>query len=125
VLFVPEARFRRAVASGPGTLAFPDLSVSAPYGLGGVTIAAGGLERSLTRDFVVVIGDRDVEEGPRPEQVLAQGKNRVSRAFRLFAVAHETAVARGMPLAWRLRVVHGLDHSPLETVALDLEEILK
>ena len=30
VLFVPEARFRRAVASGPGTLAFPDPSSTRP-----------------------------------------------------------------------------------------------
>jgi poly(3-hydroxybutyrate) depolymerase len=125
VLFVPEARFRRAVASGPGTLAFPDVNVNAPYGLGGVAIATGGLERSLSREFVLVVGDRDVEEGPRPELVLAQGKNRLSRAFRLFAVAQEVAVEHGVPLEWRLRVVHGLDHSPLETLALDFEEILR
>ena len=125
VLFVPEARFRRAVASGPGTLAFPDPSVRAPYGLGGVAMPAGGLERSLGRDFVLVIGDRDIEEGPRPERVLAQGKNRVSRAFRMFAVAHEAAVQHGASLAWRLRLVKGLDHSPVPTLALDFEELLR
>ena len=125
VLFVPEARFRRAVASGPGTLAVPDARVEAPYGLGGVAMEAGGLERSLTRDFVVVVGDRDIDEGPRPAVVLAQGKTRVSRAFRLFAAAHEAAVERRVTLAWRLRVVSGLDHSPPQTLAIDFEEILR
>jgi hypothetical protein len=125
VLFVPEARFRRAVASGPGTVAIPDVRVSTPYGLGGVAMDAGDLQRSLTRDFVLIVGDRDIAEGPRPEAVLAQGKNRVSRAFRLFAAAHEAAAERGVPLAWRLRIVPGLDHSPLETLAIDFEEILK
>jgi hypothetical protein len=40
-------------------------------------------------------------------------------------LAHEAAVERQMPLAWRLRVVHGLDHSPAATVQLDLEELLR
>jgi len=125
VLFVPEARFRRAVASGPGTVAIPDVRVDAPYGLGGVAMDAAALERSLTRDFVLVVGDRDLDEGPRPGVVLAQGKTRVSRAFRLFATAHEAAVERGVPLAWRLRIVPGLAHSPPETLAIDFDEILK
>jgi poly(3-hydroxybutyrate) depolymerase len=125
VLFVPEARFRRAVASGAGTVAIPDVRVDAPYGLGAVAVDAGALERSLTRDFVVIVGDRDIDEGPRPAVVLAQGKTRVSRAYRLFAAAHEAAVERRVTLAWRLRVVSGLDHSPAETLALDFDEILK
>jgi hypothetical protein len=125
VLFVPEARFRRAVASGAGTVAIPDVRVDAPYGVGGVAMEDGELERSLSRDFVVVVGDRDIDEGPRPAVVLAQGKTRVSRAYRLFAAAHEAAVERRVTLAWRLRVVSGLDHSPPETLAIDFEEILK
>ena len=125
VLFVPEARFRRAVASGAGTVAIPDARVDAPYGLGAVAMDAGALDRSLTRDFVVVVGDRDIDEGPRPAVVLAQGKTRVSRAYRLFAAAHEAAVERRVTLAWRLRVVSGLDHSPPGTLAIDFEEILK
>jgi len=88
-------------------------------------MAAGGLERSLARDFVVIIGDRDIEEEPRPKPVLAQGKNRVSRVFRLFALAHEAAVEHRSSLAWRLRVVHGLDHSPVATIPLDFEELLR
>lgn len=125
VLFVPRARFRRAVASGPGTLAFPDETVSAPYGLGGVDLTSEDLARSLSRDFVLLVGERDITEGPRPAPVRAHGKSRVSRAFRLFAAAHEAAVALGVPLRWRLRVVPGLDHSPIETLALDFEEIAR
>lgn len=71
------------------------------------------------------MGERDITEGPRPAPVRAQGKSRVSRAFRLFAAAHEAAVARGVPLKWRLRVVPGLDHSPIETLALVFEEIAR
>lgn len=125
VLFVPEARFRRAVASGPGTVAFPDEAIPAPYGLGGTGTARDTLVRALGRDFVLVVGDRDLAEGARPAAVAAQGKSRVSRALRLFATAHEAAAERGVPLMWRLRIVPGLDHSPLPTLAIDLEEILQ
>jgi len=125
VLFVPEARFRRAVASGPGTVAVPDETIDAPYGLRGVSLPPRMLETSLTRDFVLVVGERDIAEGARPRVVLEQGKTRVSRAFRLFAIAHEAAVERGVPLTWRLRVVPKLDHSPMENLAIDVEEVVR
>jgi len=125
VLFVPEARFRRAVASGPGTLALPDEKISAPYGLGGVPMGSGGPATSLSRDFVLVVGERDIVETARPAAVLALGANRVSRAFRFFAAAHEAAVRSGIPLVWRLRVVPNLDHAPMENLAIDLQELLR
>ena len=97
----------------------------APYGIGGVKLANGALERALARDFVLVVGDRDTADGPRPAPVIAQGRNRVSRALRLFAAAFEAAGARGVPLAWRLRIAYGLDHSPLGVVTVDFEEIVR
>lgn len=50
---------------------------------------------------------------------------RVSRAYRLYAAAHEAAVAHGVPLMWRLRVVSGLDHSPIETLQADFDELAR
>ena len=125
VLFVPEARFRRAVASGPGTLAVPDETIDAPYGLRGVSMPPGRLATSISRDFVLVVGERDITEGARPRPVLAQGKTRVSRAVRLFALVHEAAVEGGVPLMWRLRVVPNLDHSPMANLAIDVEEVVR
>src|SRR4030095_8113300 len=49
-LFVPEARFRRAVAASAGRYAFPSWSNKFPYGLAGGPIDRKDLARAFSRD---------------------------------------------------------------------------
>jgi dienelactone hydrolase len=125
VLFLPDARFRRAVASSPGRYALPLLTAAVPYGLGGTGIDSAGLRRALSRDFVLLLGDRDTEDRAREPEAMSQGQNRFARGLRFFAVATEVANAVGTPLGWRLVILRGADHTPGPMVQAGLEELLR
>lgn len=127
VLFVPEARFRRAVASSPGRYAFPVATVGFPYGLRGSPVDVQILRRALQRDMFLIVGDRDVGDQARTRDSgsVAQGRNRFSRALHFFASAAEEAFELGVPLGWRLSVVEKVDHDPPRMVHAALELLLR
>ena len=116
VLFVPEARFARAIASSPGRYAFPTPAQQVPYGMGG-TDAAALLKRAFQRDFILLLADRDTADRVREPEAMAEGTNRFTRGLRFFATAVEQANELGVPFHWQLRIKHGADHSPQEAVA--------
>jgi poly(3-hydroxybutyrate) depolymerase len=116
VLFVPEARFARAIASSPGRYAFPTVAEQVPYGMGG-TDAAALLKRAFQRDFVLLLADRDTADRVREPEAMAEGANRFTRGLRFFATAVEQANELGVPFHWQLRITQGVDHSPREAVA--------
>jgi hypothetical protein len=116
VLFVPEARFARAIASSPGRYAFPTPAQQVPYGMGG-TDSAALLKQAFQREFVLLLGDRDIADRRREPEAMAEGTNRFTRGLRFFAAAVEQADELGVPFHWQLRIKHGADHSPREAVA--------
>jgi quercetin dioxygenase-like cupin family protein/poly(3-hydroxybutyrate) depolymerase len=124
VLFAPHLHFRRAVAVSPGRYAFPRMSETFPYGLKGAPLESSALARAFSRDFVLVLGDRDTDDRARESEAMAQGSNRFARGLRFFAAATEQANALKVPLAWRLRIAHGLDHSPAPAVEAGFEQLL-
>jgi len=125
VLFAPRSRFRRAVASSPGRYALPKLSESFPYGFKGSPFDSSVLARAFSKDFVLVLGDKDTEDRAREAEAMKEGTNRFARGLRFFATATEEANALHVPLAWRLRIVQGADHSPRPAVAAGFEELLR
>ena len=124
VLFAPQLRFRRAIASSPGRYALPKMSESFPYGLKGAPLDSS-LAHAFSRDFVLVLGDRDTDDRVRESEAMAQGGNRFARGLRFFATATEEANALKVPLAWRLRIAYGVDHSPGPAVKAVFGELLK
>ena len=120
-LFVPEARFRRAVAASAGRYAFPSWSEKFPYGLAGSPIDPKDLAKAFSRNLVVLLGDRDITDREREPGSMAQGTTRFARGLRFFATATDEAAALGVSLRWELRIVPGVDHSPLPMVRAALE----
>jgi len=112
VLFVPEARFHRAVAASAGRYAVPSWSVRFPYGLAGSPVGRKDLRRAFSRDLVLMLGDRDIEDRDRERDAMKQGTNRFARGLRFFATATEQAITLEVPLQWQLQIVHGVDHAP-------------
>jgi poly(3-hydroxybutyrate) depolymerase len=124
VLFLPEARFRRAVAGSPGRYAFPTRSIPFPYGLGEASVPASQLQAAFARDFILILGDRDTDDRDREPAAVAQGKNRLARGLRFFATATEEAAALKAPLGWRLEILPGVDHDPKRVVRAALDHLI-
>ena len=122
-LFVPDARYRRAVAASAGRYAFPSWAETFPFGLAGSPIDRTALTSVFSRELVVLLGDRDVTDRERDSDSMAQGKTRFARGLRFFATALDEASALGINLRWTLRIVHGVDHSPTQMVRAALEEL--
>jgi len=122
VLFVPEARFRRAVAASAARYAFPSWSEQFPYGLAGSPIDREVLRQAFSRDLTVLLGDRDIADRERESDVISQGANRFARGLRFFATATEQATSLGVTLHWQLQIVQGVDHAavPMVRAALRL-----
>lgn len=125
VLFAPHSRFRRAVASSPGRYAFPKASESFPYGFKGTSLDSSVIARAFSRDFVLVLADRDTVDRDREPEAERQGANRFARGLRFFATATEEANRLRVLLAWRLRILNGADHSPGPAVQAALEELFR
>ena len=121
VLFLPEARFRRAVAASAGRYAFPSWSEKFPYGLNDSPLDQTALRQAFSRDLVVLLGDRDITDREREPDAMAQGTTRFARGLRFFATAADEAAALGVQLRWELRIVSGVDHSAVSMVRAALE----
>jgi len=121
VLFVPEAHFRRAVAASAGRYVFPSWAHRFPYGLEGSPIDRTGLTRAFSRNFILMLGDRDTSDREREPDAREQGTNRFARGLRFFATATEEASTLGVALQWQLRIVPGVDHAPVPMIRSALQ----
>jgi hypothetical protein len=121
-LFVPEARFHRAVVASAGRYAFPSSSAQFPFGLAGSPVDRSALAKTFSRELIVLLGDRDISDREREPGAMAQGRTRFARGLRFFATATDEAAALGVPLRWELRIMHGVHHSaaPMVRAALEL-----
>ncbi len=101
------------------------MSESFPYGFKGTLLDSSILARAFSRDFVLVLGDRDTDDRVRETEAMSQGSNRFARGLRFFAIATEEANLLKVALAWRLRIAYGVDHSPRSAVQAGFEELLR
>jgi pimeloyl-ACP methyl ester carboxylesterase len=115
VLLLPEARYVRAVAANPGWYTMPRMDIKFPYGLGGSPATEGSLKKSLGRDFVLLLGDRDIDPNGktlrRTPQAMAQGAYRFERGQNFFKEAANRATELASAFGWRLELVPGATHS--------------
>jgi predicted esterase len=114
VLFLPDARYAKAVAANPGWYTMPTFDIKFPYGLGGSPATGGSLQQSLGRAFVLLLGDRDTDPNDKDlrktPQAMAQGVHRFERGQNYFKEARNRATALQCPFGWQLQVVPGAAH---------------
>lgn len=114
VLLLPDARFARAIAANPGWYTMPAFNTQFPYGLGSAPASEASLKKSFTRDFALLLGDRDTDpnhpELRRTPQAMAQGAHRFERGQNYMKHATQQAKALNVELAWRLEVVPRAAH---------------
>ena len=114
VLLLPDARYARAVAANSGWYTMPAFDGRFPYGLGGSPVTEATLKRSLGRDLVIMLGDRDTDPNHyqlrRSPQAMAQGAHRFERGQSYFKAARSRAEELQAAFGWTLRVVPGAAH---------------
>lgn len=113
-LFLPDARYARAVSANPGWYTMPAFDIRFPYGLKGSPATEASLRKSLGRDFVLMLGDRDTDprhaQLRRTPEAMAQGSNRFERGRSYFKEAGSRATELKSAFGWRLKVVAGAAH---------------
>lgn len=114
VLFLPDARYARAVAANPGWYTVPAFGIRFPYGLDGSPATEDSVKKSLGRDFVLMLGDRDTDPNHaqlrRTPEAMAQGATRFERGQNYFKEAGRRATELKSAFGWRLQVVPGAAH---------------
>lgn len=113
-MLAPKSRMRTGIAANAGAYTFPDREIAFPYGLKGVDAAAIDLGRSLGRNLVILLGEKDADanQGVLDESppAMRQGPHRLARGQNLFAAARATAETHGLRFGWSLEIVPGVGH---------------
>lgn len=114
VLFLPNARYSKAVAANPGWYTRPSFAIPYPYGLAGSPATGASLKQSFAREFVLMLGDRDTDPNRtdlrRTPEAMAQGMHRFERGHNFMKDAQARAAELDADLRWTLQVVPGAAH---------------
>lgn len=114
VLFVPDARYSRAIAANAGSYAVPDLTIAYPFGLAGTPLNVSDVDRALAQPLTILLGtaDNDPAHPNLPDQAgaVAQGPHRVARGEHFFAAAQRVANQRNVRLRWNLAYARNIAH---------------
>ncbi|WP_292368813.1 hypothetical protein [Methanoregula sp. UBA64] len=114
VTFLPDARYRRAVAANAGVYVLPDYSIPYPFGLDSSPLYQSDLPKVLSRKLIILSGELDTNPNdsglatfPLAE---AEGSTRFARAKTYYASAQAAAAQDSIPLGWEYHVVPGVGH---------------
>ena len=115
VLFLPEARYQRAVAANPGWYTMPDTRVGFPYGVKQTAVTNATLAKSFAHPFTLLLGDQDTKRDDpnlrKTPEADAQGPHRFARGKKYFESAQRKAANLKLPFQWKQQVVPGTGHS--------------
>lgn len=118
VLFMPDARYDKAISSNSGWYTMPDANIEFPYGLG-VTPITSSATSYFARELIVQIGELDTN----PESAAlrhtaeadAQGQHRYERAYYFFNESKVLAEAMDAEFAWKIIEVPDTGHDNVKT----------
>lgn len=114
--FVPTARVHAAICSAAGWWTLPDTDNEWPYGLKNAPVAVGrpDLARLFAQPLLVLSGAADIDPYHRylrrSYQAMAQGSNRVERAWNYYKTAQQKADRYHDVFHWAFQLVPGAGH---------------
>ncbi|MCG8545242.1 MAG: alpha/beta hydrolase, partial [Alphaproteobacteria bacterium] len=109
--FTPAKHVDLALVANPGWYTLPIFDEPFPYGLGGTAVTKDDLARLFASNFVLLLGDQDIQRTSKLRQTAEadrQGDNRFERGHTYFDMAKREAAAMGVAFDWRLIVVPGI-----------------
>lgn len=115
ILFAPELRVRTALAANAGWYTTAEADVAFPYGIKGISLPPGQLEKAFARRLVVFLGERDNADETRGSlratpETNAQGLHRLARGCYFYAAAVQEQTRLKLPTNWQLKIVPGVGH---------------
>ena len=129
VMFKPEARVNKIVASASGWYTVPDVNVEFPYGIDNSPIENIPASNYFSRNMTIQIGTLDnnpnaaaLRRNPTVDQ---QGTNRYDRAFHMFNTSETIAENLGVTFNWEIIETPGNNHDnsgAIEQAAIILSE---
>lgn len=112
--FKSDLRVNRAICANAGTYTLLDREIGFPYGLSNTGLTDEQIDRVLSRDVVILLGEADTVVDSNLDtspQANAQGPHRFARGQFFYNHLQEVAAGRNLPLAWQLATVPGVGHS--------------
>lgn len=114
-LFMPDARYIKAIAANPGWYTLPDPQVAYPYGLKGTVATGRSLSEAFSHSFVLMLGAKDNDPNDpnlrTTEKANAQGATRFERGQYYFGQVQNAANQLKTNLRWSKIVVADAKHS--------------
>jgi len=114
MLFKPEARANKIVASAAGWYTVPDTSITFPYGIDESPIEEVDPLSYFSKDFTLQIGTLDKDSNApslrRNAVVDQQGTNRYDRAYHMFNTSKAITEKLSVNFNWSIVETQGNDH---------------
>lgn len=114
MMYKPNARVDKIVASASGWYTVPDSTVEFPYGIGNCPIENISPSNYFSKDMTIQIGTLDNDPNAtalrRNSIVDQQGTNRYDRAFYMFNTSKVIAENLGETFNWKIIETPGNDH---------------
>jgi pimeloyl-ACP methyl ester carboxylesterase len=114
VMYKPNARYDKVVASASGWYTVPDFNVSFPYGFTQSPLETSNLEHLFQKRVFIQIGnlDNDPNASALRHNIFAdaQGLNRLDRAQYFFDKIAVLAQENNLEFQWELHIKEGADH---------------
>jgi poly(3-hydroxybutyrate) depolymerase len=114
VLFMPKARYARAIAANPGYYTIPTQAEHYPYGLRGTHVKGSIDPAVFERDFVLMLGAQDTDRNDpnlrKTPKADAQGLTRLDRGMHYFKTVQSLAQREKAKFNWKMVTVPDVGH---------------
>ncbi len=116
VLFNPNSRANRIVASNAGTYTLPDYLTDFPFGLKNTGVKYKQLKRAFREKLVLFIGELDNQSETRglmlrSETADKQGTNRLDRGKNFYKFSSNLAKKSELNFNWKLEIIPNVGHN--------------
>lgn len=115
VLFQPNSKADRILASNAGTYTLPDFETSYPFGIENLNIPKKQLKRSCNKKLVLFLGELDNILETRGRMLRSktadkQGTSRIERGKNFYSFSKELTKTSEMTFNWELKIVPNVGH---------------
>lgn len=115
VLFQPNSKANRILASNAGSYTLPDYQVSFPFGVQNADLQQKNLKESFKKKLVLFLGELDNDSETRGRMLRSvtadkQGTNRFDRGKSFYNFNEGLSKASGIKFKWKLEIIPNVGH---------------